>query len=312
MTTTTTSTNSTQTHPQPDIAELLDQAQAGFIHELNSSVDELAGVLADAHEGAREWWAYRTSVGAANLAVTYVDTNAVAEYTGLARDSYHDGCDWYVTNVSSCGSFDDEDFAANDLCRACKTIPDPNWTCVDDAAARDAAGDDCSWYRANGQCGRWDTETFSAARDCCACADSEPVPVNLRGVKPKIPAVLAAAAPKAPMMLTAEKKAAMNLSASAQSLRTRLDKSHAILLLSTMEDTAMGAVDAYGDGCDWYGVSEARAENCGEFDDDDFNADQMCVACGGGRSTATDRAGDNCSWYAGRFDSCGMWDDEDF
>ena len=35
--------------------------------------------------------------------------------------------------------------------------------------------------------------------------------MNLRGVKPKIPAVLAAAAPKAPMMLSAEKKAAMNL-----------------------------------------------------------------------------------------------------
>ena len=85
-------------HPQPDIAELLDQAQAGFIGELNGAVDELAGVLADAHEGAREWWAYRTSVGAANLAVSYVQTNAVTEYTGPARDSYQDGCDWYVTN----------------------------------------------------------------------------------------------------------------------------------------------------------------------------------------------------------------------
>ena len=79
-----------------------------------------------------------------------------------------------------------------------------------------------------------------------------------------------------------------------------------------MEDTAMGAVDAFGDGCDWYGFSEVRAENCGQFDDDDFTASEMCVACGGGRFAATDRAGDSCSWYAGRHDECGMWDDEDF
>ena len=194
------------------------------------------------------------------------------------------------------------------MCLACKTIPDPTWSCVDDAAARDAAGDDCSWYTANGQCGRWDTETFEAARDCCACADSEPVPVNLRGVKPKIPAVLAASAPKAAVMLTAEKKAAMNLFES-QGGRS---KSQVALLLSTMEDTAMGAVDRFGDGCDWYGFSEARAENCGQFDDEDFIATEMCAACGGGRAAATDRAGDSCSWYAGRYDSCGMWDDEDF
>ena len=69
-----------------------------------------------------------------------------------------------------------------------------------------------------------------------------------------------------------------------------------------MIDTAMGAVDTFGDGCDWYGVSEVRAENCGQFDDDDFTASEMCVACGGGRFAATDRAGDSCSWYAGRHD----------
>ena len=217
----------------------MDQAQAGFIADLNASVDELAGALADAHEGAREWWAYRTSVGAANLAVSYVQTNAVTEYTGPATDSYNDGCDWYVDNPSSCGTFDDDDFVATELCLACKTIPDPTYACVDDPDARDAALDDCSWYTANGQCGRWDTETFEAARDCCACADSEPVPVHLRGVKPKIPAVLAAAAPKAPMMLTAEKKAAMNLSGAGWSK----SKAEMVLLLSTMEDSANGAVD---------------------------------------------------------------------
>ena len=286
----------------------MDQAQAGFIADLNASVDELAGALADAHEGAREWWAYRTSVGAANLAVSYVQTNAVTEYTGPATDSYNDGCDWYVDNPSSCGTFDDDDFVATELCLACKTIPDPTYACVDDPDARDAALDDCSWYTANGQCGRWDTETFEAARDCCACADSEPVPVHLRGVKPKIPAVLAAAAPKAPMMLTAEKKAAMNLSGAGWSK----SKAEMVLLLSTMEDSANGAVDSFGDGCDWYGESAARAENCGQFDDDDFTASEMCVACGGGRLAARDRAGDGCSWYAGRHAECGMWDDEDF
>ena len=41
---------------------------------------------------------------------------------------------------------------------------------------------------------------------------------------------------------------------------------------------------------------------------------EMCVACGGGIEIlmATDRAGDSCSWYTGRINQCGAWDDDDF
>jgi len=36
-----------------------------------------------------------------------------------STDVYGDGCDWYAGNVGSCGLFDDNDFAARDLCCVC-------------------------------------------------------------------------------------------------------------------------------------------------------------------------------------------------
>ena len=47
-------------------------------------------------------------------------------------------------------------------------------------------------------------------------------------------------------------------------------------------DTAMREItDSYGDGCAWY---ESKISNtfCGEFDTDQFFAEEMCCACGGG------------------------------
>ena len=41
----------------------------------------------------------------------------------------------------------------------------------------------------------------------------------------------------------------------------------------------LGETDIAWDGCDWYWDNQ---EDCGERDDDDFSAYNMCCACGGG------------------------------
>lgn len=74
-------------------------------------------------------------------------------------------------------------------------------------------------------------------------------------------------------------------------------------------DTDNGRTDTWGDGCSWYVTNTG---NCGVFDDDDFEANVMCAACGGGEVPRYDIAGDGCSWYEGRPGECGKWDDEDF
>lgn len=79
-------------------------------------------------------------------------------------------------------------------------------------------------------------------------------------------------------------------------------------------DKTDGATDITGDGCDWY------AENpfgCGLYDTDDFNATEMCCACGlenhvCADTETTDISGDGCDWYADNTDWCGWFDDDDF
>ena len=39
---------------------------------------------------------------------------------GDATDSYGDGCEWYDENPGDCGSYDDDDFSASEMCCTCK------------------------------------------------------------------------------------------------------------------------------------------------------------------------------------------------
>ena len=55
------------------------------------------------------------------------------------------------------------------------------------------------------------------------------------------------------------------------------------LNLQTCQDTAEGAKDNGGDGCDWY-VNNNDSCFTGTYDDDDFVAQKMCCTCGGGFS----------------------------
>ena len=51
-------------------------------------------------------------------------------------------------------------------------------------------------------------------------------------------------------------------------------------------DTDNGKKDSWGDGCDWY---QNYPEDCGIFDDDDFNSYEMCCGCKGN------------SWFIGEY-----------
>merc|ERR1712038_739450 len=46
------------------------------------------------------------------------------------------------------------------------------------------------------------------------------------------------------------------------------------------ENTDNGATDSWGDDCAWY---DDHPNGCGQYDDDDFTASEMCCTCGGGR-----------------------------
>ena len=48
-------------------------------------------------------------------------TLACFDETNGAVDKGNDGCDYYDSNPSKCGYYDDADFIANSMCCACKT-----------------------------------------------------------------------------------------------------------------------------------------------------------------------------------------------
>ena len=49
-------------------------------------------------------------------------------------------------------------------------------------------------------------------------------------------------------------------------------------------NTNHDATDNSYDGCEWYST---RTSSCGDYDDDDFSAKEMCCGCGGGSDTET-------------------------
>ena len=89
-------------------------------------------------------------------------------------------------------------------------------------------------------------------------------------------------------------------------------------LTGDCSNTAYGAKDKYGSGCNFYNNNPSW---CGGGDDDsDFSSDEMCCGCGGGDTAgcsnldngATDPYGDGCPIYFQNPDWCGSFDDSDF
>ena len=77
--------------------------------------------------------------------------------------------------------------------------------------------------------------------------------------------------------------------------------------------------DSAGDGCAVYWMT--KSSECGNYDDQDFNANTMCCACGGGlqnsaactdtASGATDTANFDCASYLYYPEYCGLYDQSD-
>jgi hypothetical protein len=190
-----------------------------------------------------------------------------------ATDLGGDGCDWYWTRMDQCSVWDDDDFSAYDDCMACG-----GGYCHDTEDAYDSYEDGCDWYEADpaGRCnGAYDWAGFTANEDCCACEYYWYAAVSLHEDE------------------------------------------------TCYDSDPNYCADTGGDYCYWYAEGDNH-EYCGRFDDDDFNAEVYCCACGGGSSTsdatcywdtsdyATDLTEDGCEWYDAYPDSCGYWDDEDF
>ena len=93
-------------------------------------------------------------------------------------------------------------------------------------------------------------------------------------------------------------------------------------------DSNMTYADTGDDGCIWYSQG-TNYMTCGVYDTEDFKANEMCCACGGGSEVpvvysmecgeqnfgATDNGGDGCDWYfrsQSNRDRCGNYDDDDF
>lgn len=80
------------------------------------------------------------------------------------------------------------------------------------------------------------------------------------------------------------------------------------------ENTEGGATDEWGDGCGWYNFDPM---SCGDYDTDEFNANEMCCMCQVevepyegvcDESGQVDSYGDGCDWYDENPDGCGWYD----
>jgi hypothetical protein len=74
-------------------------------------------------------------------------------------------------------------------------------------------------------------------------------------------------------------------------------------------------VDSFGDACDWYAENPS---GCGNYDTEDWAAEDACCACGGGSGgcsddmSVADSFGDDCTWYDANPSGCGGYDTADF
>merc|ERR1712226_1119554 len=239
------------------------------------------------HMNLSEWQCRNTDAG-------------IFDITGDNCKSWYDS---YADSACTGPLFKDDDFDAEVNCCACgggewTDVSDGHDNCDNYDWSTDSTGDSCSsWYDLfPGTCGDFDTADFSANYQCCACGGGYNVqPLNLKAdVK---------------LMNLADRKALILANASGEGQCFSTDGS--------------STGDLTGDSCAWYAE---YPDSCGFFDDDDFAANTMCCACGGGNRQAvdgypwcdntnfdfTDTTGDDCAWYDSFPETCGGFDTADF
>jgi hypothetical protein len=177
------------------------------------------------------------------------DLSECEDAAGDATDSGGDGCEWYIEYFMYCGSYDTDDFIANEMCCVCEEYDVEHhydWysDCENSAdGATDSYGDGCDWYDDNQSgCGYYDTPHFIADEMCCACSVSYSDWED-------------------------EWESEFSSEVSEEFSDFNWEDWFGSDSGSECEDTADGATDSYGDGCEWY---DFYPTECGYYDTDDF------------------------------------------
>ena len=175
----------------------------------------------------------------------------------------------------------------------------------------DIAGDGWDWYvERSGSCGFFDTETFEAGRDCCACGGGRDPSVCVDSSRVDVFGDGCDWYTNNPGSCGTFDHADFTAAEDCCACRPTPIVIPPVTYASNSE-----VRDMAGDSCSWYAGDNIHS--CGFYNTEDFNAGRDCVECGGGvctdgNSTATDTAGDGCDWYVNNPGSCGSYDDEDF
>lgn len=211
------------------------------------------------------------------------------EDTGdITGDTWGDGCDWYAADPAGrCtnGLYDWDGFHAHSDCCACEAYDYWNVVNLHEEACydtdvdyqTDSEGDYCFWYVGNEEwCGWFDDDDFFAEELCCAC-DGGSSTTNGSCFDTNDYAT----------DVTYDGCEWYDSYPEGCGLWDDDDFSSNDMCCSCLGgywqgqcyDEAYGFVDWGGDDCSWY---EDNALDCGIWDTEDFDAEDMCCACGGG------------------------------
>ena len=206
---------------------------------------------------------------------------ASAKCTNVAfgmTDQTNDGCEWYDEYPGGCGLWDTPDFTSANMCCACGggvTHSVDICTSTNNGFG-DTAGDKCDWYAAYpDSCGNYDTESFKAKEMCCECEG---------GCLDKSRGATDSAGDGCGWYKDRQSSCGNydTESFKANDMCCECQGGmHAMNLHQVCWDTNNGAGDVTGDKCDWY---ERNPGWCGNYDTEDFKANEMCCTCQGGSS----------------------------
>ena len=235
------------------------------------------------------------------------DTN-----TSWYGDATGDGCEWYDSYPSTCGSYDTYEFYANSMCCSCG-----GGVCDDSWANSDAGGDSCSWYYGmEAYCGLWDDSDFTASTDCCACKTDYAMNLEAQSCYDTNFGIGDTTGDGCDWYAANDGHCGGHDTWEFSSNSMCCSCGGGISPTPThCDDTNTSWYgDSTGDGCEWY---DSYPSTCGSYDTYEFYANSMCCSCGGGschdsNGSGADWGGDGCDWYVGMEAYCGLYDDSDF
>jgi hypothetical protein len=237
---------------------------------------------------------------------------------GSNTDSHGDGCEWYDDYQNGCGFYDTLNFVADEVCCACSVAnsDDDDWWvepqddggdggdgdddesstfCLDRAdGATDSYGDGCEWYDDwPSGCGYYDDDDFNSYEMCCACEGDRPEEIDefveifdSEASEVEYEALSAFEEDDWEHFVeedvdwvdpTVDWTEIADYLEDFQATQWRLD----MMGENECDDIAHHFIDNQGRGCQFYTDYPA---SCGDANTEEFIAEAMCCACGGGTS----------------------------